>query len=42
MHEGPESRAWSQIDMGSNPALALPGSVTLNRYPFSGIQAGEA
>lgn len=28
---------WSQTDMGSNPALALPGYVTLNRCPFSGI-----
>ena len=36
------ARAWSQTDMGSNPALVLPGCVTLNRYPFSGIQSGEA
>ena len=36
------ARAWSQTDMGSNPALVLPGYVTLNRYPFSGIQSGEA
>lgn len=28
---------WSQTDMGSDPALALPGCVTLNRCPFSDL-----